>query len=163
MPSAPVTTATSPSPKGRSSEGYAAVFATILIWSTPSLFQFYLNRYYDPFAQNFYRYSVGCLAILPFALYRFRKSGPRLDWRVVGACLIPALPNFLHQVTQTLSLYYMCPRLYALFPLPSLVITALPAPLSVAPVPLCHESKCAPNITTSSFRLPLPGLSAIML
>ena len=36
------------------SEGYAAVFATILIWSTPSLFQYYLNRYYDPWAQNFY-------------------------------------------------------------------------------------------------------------
>jgi hypothetical protein len=37
------------------SEGYAAVFATIVIWSTPSLFQYYLNRYYDPWAQNFYR------------------------------------------------------------------------------------------------------------
>ena len=35
------------------SEGYAAVFATVLIWSTPSLFQYYLNRYYDPWAQNF--------------------------------------------------------------------------------------------------------------
>ena len=75
------------------SEGYAAVFATILIWSTPSLFQFYLNRYYDPFAQNFYRYSVACLAILPLAILRFRQRGPRLDWRVLGLCLAPALPN----------------------------------------------------------------------
>ena len=41
----------------RKDQGYAAVFATVLIWSTPSLFQFYLNRFYDPFAQNFYRYS----------------------------------------------------------------------------------------------------------
>ena len=30
------------------------------------------------------------------------------------------------------------------------IITALPAPLSVAPVPVCHESKCPPSITTSS-------------
>ena len=66
------------------SQGYAAVFATVLIWSTPSLFQFYLNRYYDPFAQNFYRYSFACLAILPFALARFRRRGPRLGWNVLG-------------------------------------------------------------------------------
>ena len=27
------------------SKRYAAIFATIVIWSTPSLFQFYLIRY----------------------------------------------------------------------------------------------------------------------
>jgi len=54
-------------------KGYAAVLATIVIWSTPSLFQFYLNRYYDPFAQNFYRYSVAFIAILPLAMARFRR------------------------------------------------------------------------------------------
>lgn len=125
MPTGPATTPASPAKTGRKSEGYAAVLATILIWSTPSLFQFYLNRYYDPFAQNFYRYSVGCLAILPFAIYRFRQSGPRLDWRVVGACLIPALPNVVHQVTQTLSLYYMGPGVYAIFTRSSVIMTAL--------------------------------------
>jgi len=106
-------------------QGYAAVFATILIWSTPSLFQFYLNRYYDPFAQNFYRYSVACLAILPFAIYRFRKSGPRLDLRLVGACLVPAVPNVVHQIAQTLSLFYMGPGVYAIFTRSSVIITAL--------------------------------------
>jgi drug/metabolite transporter (DMT)-like permease len=105
--------------------GYTAVFATIFIWSTPSLFQFYLNRYYDPFAQNFYRYSVACIAILPFAIYRFRNSGPRLDLRLVGACLVPALPNVVHQVTQTLSLFYMGPGVYAIFTRSSVIITAL--------------------------------------
>jgi drug/metabolite transporter (DMT)-like permease len=107
------------------SEGYAAVFATIVIWATPSLFQYYLNRYYDPFAQNFYRYSVACLAILPFALYRFRKRAPHLDWRVVGTCLLPALPNVVHQITQTLSLFYMGPGVYAIFTRSSVIITAL--------------------------------------
>ncbi len=109
----------------RHSEGYAAVFATVAIWSTPSLFQFYLNAYYEPFAQNFYRYSVGCLAILPFAIYRFRKSGPRLDLRLLGACLVPAIPNVIHQVTQTLSLYYMGPGVYAIFGRSSVIMTAL--------------------------------------
>src|SRR5437773_11242606 len=91
------------------SEGYAALFATVVIWSTPSLFQFYLNRYYDPFAQNFYRYSVACLAILPFTIYRFRKSGPRFDLSAILACLIPAVPNAIHQITQVVALYYMGP------------------------------------------------------
>ena len=40
--------------------------------------------------------------------------------------------------------------------------TTVPAPLSVAPVPACHESRCAPNITTSPF-LSVPGISAIVL
>ena len=38
------------------------------------------------------------------------------------------------------------------------IITADPAALSVAPVPACHESKCAPSITTSSARS-VPGSS----
>lgn len=107
------------------SEGYAALFATVLIWSTPSLFQYYLNRSYDPFAQNFYRYSVGFLAILPFAIYRFRKGGPRLDLGVVGACLLPALPNVVHQIAQTVSLFYMGPGVYSIFIRSSVIITAL--------------------------------------
>ncbi len=106
-------------------QGYAAVFATVLIWSTPSLFQFYLNRFYDPFAQNFYRYSIAFLAILPLALQRFRKRGPRLDWNVLGLCLVPALPNVVHQITQVLSLHYMGPGVYAVFIRSSVILTAL--------------------------------------
>src|SRR5713101_4167422 len=75
------------------SKGYAAVFATVLIWSMPSLFQYYLNRYYDPWAQNFYRYSVACLAIMPLVFYRVRRGGPRIDLHAFGICLLPCLPN----------------------------------------------------------------------
>ena len=106
-------------------KGYAALFSTIVIWSTPSLFQFYLNRYYDPFAQNFYRYLVACLAILPLVIYRFRRSGPRLDWSVFGICLLPALPNVVHQITQVLSLHYMGPGVYTVFIRSSVIITAV--------------------------------------
>src|SRR2546426_10157664 len=105
--------------------GYAAILATVLIWSTPSLFQYYLNQFYDPWAQNFYRYSVGCLAVLPFVIYRFRQASPRIDLRILGICLIPALPNVVHQVTQTISLFYMGPGVYAIFTRSSVIITAL--------------------------------------
>ena len=40
--------------------------------------------------------------------------------------------------------------------------TETPAPLSVAPVPLCHESMCPPSITISSLKS-LPGISATVL
>ncbi len=107
------------------SAGYLALSATIFIWSTPSLFQFYLNRYYDPWAQNFFRYAVACLAVAPFVIYRLRRKGPPLDLRMVGLCLIPALPNVVHQIGQTVALHYIGPGVYAIFGRCSVIITAL--------------------------------------
>src|ERR1700747_794830 len=97
------------------SEGYAAVFATVLIWSTPSLFMYYLNRYYDPWTQNFYRYFVACLAIAPLLFFRARRGAPPLDWQAVMTCLGPCLPNVVHQVTQVVALFYMGPGVYTIF------------------------------------------------
>jgi drug/metabolite transporter (DMT)-like permease len=108
---------------GDFSKGYAAVFATVFIWSTPSLFQFYLNRYYDPWAQNFYRYLVAFLAIAPLVFYG-RRQHP-LDWRAVALCFLPCLPNVVHQVTQVIALFYMGPGVYAIFTRSSVIITAL--------------------------------------
>jgi len=45
------------------SKGYAAVFATVFIWSLPSLFMYYLNRFYDP------RASVIFTALLALAFF----------------------------------------------------------------------------------------------
>ena len=109
----------------RFSAGYLAVFATVVIWSTPSLFQFYLIPYYEPWSQNFYRYLVAFLAILPFVLLRFRSGGPRLDAPAFFACLIPSLPNVVHQITQTVALYHMGPGVYAIFGRSSVIFTAL--------------------------------------
>src|SRR5438045_624490 len=106
------------------SRGYAAVFATVAIWSLPSLFLFYLNRFYDPWSQNFYRYAVACLAIVPFVLFQFRR-GPKIDMRAVGLCLIPCLPNVVHQITQVVALFYMGPGVYAIFARASVIFTAL--------------------------------------
>jgi drug/metabolite transporter (DMT)-like permease len=106
------------------SRGYGAVFATIGIWSVPSLFQFYLNRFYDPWSQNFYRYAVACLAITPFVLFQFGR-GSRIDIRAVGLCLIPCLPNVVHQITQVVALFYIGPGVYAIFIRSSVIFTAL--------------------------------------
>ena len=91
----------------------------------PSLFQFYLVRYYEPFAQNFYRYSVACLAITPFVFYRVRRGGPKIDLHALGLCLIPCIPNVIHQITQVVSLFYMGPGVYAIFNRSSVIFTAL--------------------------------------
>src|SRR2546423_7686889 len=106
------------------SRGYAAVFSTVVIWSLPSLFQYYLNRFYDPWSQNFYRYLVACLAIIPFVLFQIRR-GPKIDIRAVGLCLIPCLPNVVHQITQVVALFYMGPGVYAIFIRSSVIFTAL--------------------------------------
>jgi drug/metabolite transporter (DMT)-like permease len=107
------------------SRGYLALFATVVIWSLPSLFQFYLLRYYDVWAQNFYRYSVACLAIAPLVAFHIRRGGPRLDLRAFALCLVPSLPNVVHQITQTVSLFYIGPGVYAIFTRSSVIMTAL--------------------------------------
>src|SRR6266513_1781637 len=107
------------------SGGHLAILATVVIWSTPSLFQFYLIRYYEPWSQNFYRYLVGFLAVLPFVLLRFRAKGGRLDRAAFVACLIPSLPNVVHQITQTVALYHMGPGVYAIFGRSTVIFTAV--------------------------------------
>ena len=112
-------------PSANLSKGYAAVFATVAIWSLPSLFMYYLNRFYDPWAQNFYRYSVACIAILPLVLWRIRRSGPRIDMRAIGLCLVPCVPNVIHQITQVMALSYIGPGVYTIFTRSSVIFTAL--------------------------------------
>src|SRR5437016_8848828 len=107
------------------SEGYAAVFATIVICSRPSFFQYYLNRYYDPWAQNFYRYCVACIAIAPLVIYRIQSGEQPLKWRAVIICFFPCLPNVVHQITQVMALFYMGPGVYAIFTRSSVIFTAL--------------------------------------
>lgn len=107
------------------SRGYFAVSATVAIWSLPSLFQYYLLRYYDVWAQNFYRYSVAFLAIAPLLAIRGRRGHARIGLRAFALCLVPALPNVVHQVTQTVALYYIGPGVYAIFARSSVIVTAL--------------------------------------
>jgi drug/metabolite transporter (DMT)-like permease len=121
----PSQTTLDPAQRSHASKGYTALFATVVIWSTPSLFMYYLSRYYDPWAQNFYRYSVACIAILPLMLYRVRRGGPRIDISAIALCLWPCIPNAVHQVTQVMALFYMGPGVYAIFTRSSVIFTAL--------------------------------------
>jgi drug/metabolite transporter (DMT)-like permease len=86
---------------------------------------YYLNRFYDPWAQNFYRYSVACIAILPLVLWRIRRGGPRIDMRAIGLCLVPCVPNVIHQITQVMALFYIGPGVYTIFTRSSVIFTAL--------------------------------------
>ena len=107
------------------SKGYSAIFATVFIWSMPSLFMYYLNRSYDPWAQNFYRYSVACIAITPLLFYQIRHGCARIDMHAVKLCLLPCLPNVVHQVTQVMALFYIGPGVYTIFTRASVIFTAL--------------------------------------
>jgi drug/metabolite transporter (DMT)-like permease len=107
------------------SKGYAAIFTTVIIWSLPSLFQFFLNRYYDVWAQNFYRYFIACLAIAPLILGRLRRGDLKIDRHAVAICLAPCIPNVVHQITQVLALFYMGPGVYTIFGRTSVIFTAL--------------------------------------
>ncbi|HET9418379.1 MAG TPA: DMT family transporter [Chthoniobacterales bacterium] len=109
------------------SRGYAALFATVVIWSMPSLFQYYLIRYYDPWAQNFYRYLAACLAVVPFVFLHLRRpaTAGKIDVHAFAICLIPCLPNVIHQITQVVALYYIGPGVYAIFTRSSVIFTAL--------------------------------------
>ena len=107
------------------SKGYSAIFATVFIWSVPSLFMYYLNRSYDPWAQNFYRYLVACIAIAPLLFYQIGRGGPRVDLHAVKLCLLPCLPNVVHQVTQVMALFYIGPGAYTIFTRASVIFTAL--------------------------------------
>ena len=125
MKSASVSTPPAPGSTADRSTGYAAVFATVVIWSLPSLFQFYLNRYYDPWAQNFFRYAVASLAIVPFLLLRSRQPGTQLTTRLFLLCVLPCIPNVIHQVGQVVALNFMGPGVYAIFGRTSVIFTAL--------------------------------------
>jgi drug/metabolite transporter (DMT)-like permease len=112
-------------PSANLSKGYAAVFGTVAIWSLPSLFMYYLNRFYDPWAQNFYRYSVACIAIAPLVLWRAHRIGQSIDMRAVRLCFLPCVPNVVHQITQVMALFYIGPGVYTIFTRASVIFTAL--------------------------------------
>jgi drug/metabolite transporter (DMT)-like permease len=112
-------------PSANLSKGYAAVFGTVAIWSLPSLFMYYLNRFYDPWAQNFYRYSVACIAIAPLVLWRAHRFGQSIDMRALRLCFLPCVPNVVHQVTQVMALFYIGPGVYTIFTRASVIFTAL--------------------------------------
>lgn len=106
-------------------KGWLALALAVLIWSTPALFQFYLIQEMDTWTQNFYRYLIGSLIILPLAWRGFLRRRSQITKRDLVHCLIPAIPNAVHQITQTLAVLYLMPGLYAVLGRLSVVFTAI--------------------------------------
>jgi len=99
--------------------------ATVLIWTTPSLFQYYLFEHYDVWTQNFYRYAAGFLVVLPFGYLKRGGESGKISWSQWRAAMLTSLPNALHQITQTLAVLFMLPGLYAVFGRMAVLITAV--------------------------------------
>lgn len=105
--------------------GRAALAATVLVWSTPPVFQFWLARSFDPWAQNFYRYAAGFAVMAPFVAWMaWRTRRPLTRWEWVG-CAAASIPNAVHQVAQTMAVVLLWPGVYALLGRMSVILTAI--------------------------------------
>lgn len=105
--------------------GRLALLATVVIWSSPPIFQYWLASSFDAWTQNFYRYLAGFLAMAPFlAWMAWRSPRPvsRRDW---AGCALAAAPNVLHQIAQTMAVVILWPGVYALLGRLSVVFTAV--------------------------------------
>ena len=105
--------------------GRLALAATVVIWSSPAIFQFWLAAKFDPWAQNFYRYAAGFLTMAPFLLWMWWRSPRRLALRELLGCGVAALPNVVHQVAQTMAVVVLWPGVYALLGRISVILTAV--------------------------------------
>lgn len=105
--------------------GRLALAATVVVWSTPPVFQYWLAGSFDPWTQNFYRYAAGFLAMAPFLWWIARRSPRAVSARDWAGCLLASCPNVLHQIAQTMAVVLLWPGIYALLGRLSVVFTAL--------------------------------------
>lgn len=112
--------------------GRLALAGAVVIWSTPAIFQFWLAKTFDPWTQNFYRYSAGLLAMTPFVAWSYAKRIAPTDRRELVGCVIAAIPNASHQVLQTMAVVLLWPGIYALLGRSSVIFTAALAVLLFA-------------------------------
>jgi drug/metabolite transporter (DMT)-like permease len=105
--------------------GRLALLATVVIWSSPPVFQYWLASSFDPWTQNFYRYLAGFLVMAPFLVWmawRAPRSMSRAEW---AGCALAAIPNVVHQIAQTMAVVILWPGIYALLGRLSVVFTAV--------------------------------------
>lgn len=105
--------------------GRLALFATVVIWSTPPIFQYWLARTFDPWTQNFYRYLAACLVMAPAVAWTSRRSPKRLTAREWAGSAMAVVPNVVHQIAQTMAVVLLWPGLYALLGRVSVIFTAV--------------------------------------
>jgi len=105
--------------------GRLALLATVVIWSSPPIFQYWLASSFDTWTQNFYRYLAGFLAMAPFLLWMAWRAPRRIPMRDWIGCGLAAIPNVVHQIAQTVAVVLLWPGVYALLGRLSVVFTAI--------------------------------------
>ena len=105
--------------------GRLALLATVVIWSSPPIFQYWLAASFDTWTQNFYRYLAGFLAMAPFLLWMAWRAPRRIPARDWFGCGLAAVPNVVHQIAQTVAVVLLWPGVYALLGRLSVVFTAV--------------------------------------
>ena len=105
--------------------GRLALLAAVLIWSTPPIFQYWLAKPFDAWAQNFYRYVAGFLTMVPFLGWMAWRAPLRLTRSEWLGCAVAAVPNVIHQVAQTMAVVLILPGVYALLGRISVILTAV--------------------------------------
>ena len=105
--------------------GRLALAATVLIWSSPPIFQYWLAGPFDAWTQNFYRYAAGFLTMAPFLVWmawRAPRGMMRSEW---FGCAAAAAPNAVHQIGQTFAVVLLLPGVYALLGRLSVIFTVV--------------------------------------
>lgn len=105
--------------------GRLALAATVLIWSSPPIFQYWLAGPFDAWTQNFYRYAAGFLTMAPFLVWmawRAPRGMTRSEW---FGCAAAAVPNAVHQIGQTFAVVLLLPGVYALLGRLSVIFTVV--------------------------------------
>lgn len=105
--------------------GRLALGAAVVIWSSPPIFQFWLAKTFDPWTQNFYRYTAGFLTMVPFLIFSGAGSLRRMDLRDWLGCAAAAVPNAIHQIAQTVAVVLLWPGIFALLGRTSVIFTVL--------------------------------------
>ncbi len=110
-------------------KGWWALALMLAVWCTPTLFVKYLMPYYDPFAQNFWRYLSSTAMMLPLMVRQLRRDGRRegLTKRQWLLLLWPTLPNILYQTSWVCSQLWLEPAYTAFLNKASVLFAAIMA------------------------------------
>jgi drug/metabolite transporter (DMT)-like permease len=108
-------------------KAWVALAVVLVLWCTPTLFVKFLMPHYDPFAQNFLRYSSGVVLMLPLLAWQQRQKPATLGKRQLLRLLWPTLPNVLHQTGWVFALQWLNPAFTSFLNKSSILFAAVMA------------------------------------
>ena len=96
---------------------------TLLFWTLGPIFITYLAEYIDSYTQNFLRYLIACIFLLPYLIYSIRKN--QFDKSIWLKALFPAAANVTMQSLYAAGFYCISPGFLILLLKLNVVWTAL--------------------------------------